>query len=449
MAHAEPTILIVGAGTFGVSTAYHLALETSQSKPSHITIIDRAPSTPHPAAAADTSRIIRADYASPLYCALANEALHAWFWTPELGPCFHKVGWLLLDEAGSTRTARVHETLRARGSHIMQDVPLSLDDGAESLAQRWGGVLAGTDTDRFARAYVNPDAGWADAKSATARFLETAARKGVKRVVGDVVDLIVNPTTARVEGARMADGRVLRADKVVVAAGAWTSALVAPVEEALGVEARERVERQARAMAVVSAYYRVDEQKVEKMVEGKMPCVIYGQVGEVVPPGRGQGLLKYTHAAARVVNTMVIGTKGEEISVPPMRRDQRLVPEGLKYRMKAGLTSKLTPECARGEPEYWRLCWDSCTPTEDLLLSQHPRISGLYIITGGSFCGYKYAPLVSLQTLPRHFFFVFEPGKANLLLQVPAEYWKVHGEGAGWTEQRIRERQSLGMEDGG
>ncbi|CAN8106480.1 unnamed protein product [Discula destructiva] len=399
MTTSEPTILIIGAGTFGVSTAYHLA--QTYADPSRIILIDREPSPPTAAAAIDTSRIIRADYASPVYCALANEALHAWFWTPELGPCFHRVGRLLLDEAGSTLTHRVFDTLRARGTHIMQDVPL-LDDGGGcqvALPRRWNGVLASTDTRGFGRAYFNPDAGWADAANATRRFLDTAVRKGVQRVVGDVVELLLGggggeeDGAGRVVGARMADGRVLRADKVVVAAGAWTSALVAPVEAAVGVvRGGERVERQARATAVVSAYYRVGEEAVGRMVCGEMPCVIYGRAGEVVPPWRDNGLLKYTNHAARVVNTVGMGGGGGVISVPPVGRDQRRVPERLKRETRAGLTSRLLPEFGRCEPESWRMCWDSCTPTDDLLLCEHPRVGSLYIITGGSFCGYKFLP---------------------------------------------------------
>jgi glycine/D-amino acid oxidase-like deaminating enzyme len=48
MADDEPTILIIGAGTFGTSTAYHLA--KTYKDPSKVTVVDRAPSPPKPAA---------------------------------------------------------------------------------------------------------------------------------------------------------------------------------------------------------------------------------------------------------------------------------------------------------------------------------------------------------------------------------------------------------------
>lgn len=398
-AHDEPTILIVGAGTFGVSTAYHLA--QTYTDPSHVTLLDRAPPSPDtssrrsPAAAAiDINRIIRADYPSPLYCNLANEAMHAWYWSPELGPHYHKVGWLRLDEAGSDRQARIHATLRARGTHLMQDVALS----AIAAGTRWPST-EGTDTSPFGQAYFNPDAGWVDAEKATARFAETAVKRGVRRVMGEVVELVCGGGGGGVRGVKTRDGRTWTADKIVLAAGAWTNALLAPAEHALGVAEADSAERQAQATACVSAYVRIEDEDVTRMTQvgQEMPCIIYGRAGEVIPAWKGVGLLKYNNSATKIVNTVTTAS-GRKISVPPppppprkMGDDDNDVPEGLKRETEGLLTSRLLPKLARDErPERWRVCWDSRTPTEDLLLCEHPGIRGLYIITGGGFCGYKY-----------------------------------------------------------
>lgn len=401
----EPTILIVGAGTFGVSTAYHLA--QAYTDPSRVTLIDREPPPPsarHAAAAAvDISRIIRADYPSAVYCNLANEAMHAWYWSNELGPHYHKVGWLMLDEEGSDLQARIHDTLRARGTHLMQSVALRDIAGGT----RWAST-EGTDTSAFGRAYFNPDAGWVDAEKATARFMETAVNKGVRRVVGDVVELSVDISTGRVRGVKTRDGRLWTADKIVLAAGAWTNLLLCPVEHALGVTEEDSAERQARATACVSAYFRLSDVDVETMtkVGSEMPCVIYGRAGEVVPAWKGVGMLKYNNSETKIVNT-VTTVSGRKISVPPPRGPKTgavgnhdNIPEGLKQVTEALLTSRLLPRLTRGKrPERWRVCWDSRTPTEDLLLCEHPGVHGLFIITGGSFCGYKF---VFTQAGPFH-----------------------------------------------
>src|SRR5689334_22504431 len=77
------SILIIGSGVFGLSTALALASRDVFAQ-SSITVIDRSdPSQPGAfpspdAASVDTSRIIRADYADPAYAALGDEAQVQW-----------------------------------------------------------------------------------------------------------------------------------------------------------------------------------------------------------------------------------------------------------------------------------------------------------------------------------------------------------------------------------
>ena len=146
-----PTVLIIGAGTFGTSTAYHLAKTYKDA--SRVTVVDRASSPPKPAAAIDINRVIRTDYPSELYCNLAHEAIHPWFWTEELGPTFHKVGWLYLNEEGSDISKRIKTTFECRGSNTAEDVSLG------ELETKWEGVLRGTEQKGFDRAYFNPEVG--------------------------------------------------------------------------------------------------------------------------------------------------------------------------------------------------------------------------------------------------------------------------------------------------
>ena len=246
---SSPTILIIGAGTFGTSTAYHLA-HACPSQASRVTIVDRNPSPPATAAAIDVNRIIRTDYAKPLYCGLANEALHGWFWSLDLQRYFHKTGWLVLEDGtGSSKASEgVRKVFKERG--FDQTVDVDVKGGA--VGARWKG-LEGSDLAGFESGYFNPEAGWVEAAGATANFMRVAEGKGVKRVIGSVKELILKDDGG-VKGVRLEDGTELTADKVVLAAGAWTSSLLSPVEDQLEIAERDRIERQARATAVVSAY---------------------------------------------------------------------------------------------------------------------------------------------------------------------------------------------------
>ena len=64
--------LVVGAGVFGASTAYHL----SKAKPkANIILIDRTPFPCPIAASHDINKAVRADYGDVFYCKLGLRTL--------------------------------------------------------------------------------------------------------------------------------------------------------------------------------------------------------------------------------------------------------------------------------------------------------------------------------------------------------------------------------------
>lgn len=373
----EPTILIVGAGTFGTSTAFHLA--KTYKDPSRVTVIDRSPSPPEPAAAIDVNRVIRTDYASKLYCNLAYEAIHDWFWAIELQAHFHMVGWLMLDEDGSTLSERVQQTFRDRGSDQTEEIALN------ELSQRYG-FLKDTATEGFRRGYFNPTAGWCDAPAATASIMEAVVERGVQRLTADVSELVVE--NGRLTGVRTDDGKTFTADKIVLAAGAWTSSLLSPVEDKLSFSEKDCIESQIRVTGAVAAYYKIGEEELQELTEAKMPIVVYGQAGEVVPASDNRRILKYSNTDGTFTNTITTSS-GRRITAPA-DQSQYEVPDQLKQETEEQITKKVMPQFAQGkQPEYWRICWDTFTPTEDLLMCQHPALENLYLATGGNFHSYK------------------------------------------------------------
>ncbi|TDZ34260.1 L-pipecolate oxidase [Colletotrichum trifolii] len=378
---AEPTVLIIGAGTFGTSTAYHLS--KTYKDPSRVTILDRwgsSRTSPKVAAAIDVNRIIRTDYVNPLYCNLANEAIHPWFWDIDLGHFFHKTGWVVLDEKGNEFTKNVRQTFRQRGSDYTKETDVN------DLSKRWG-ILNGMKRDDLGDAYFNPEAGWCDAAAATERFMAVAEKKGVKRVTAEVLELVFDPEKKQIAGAQTTDGRVWTADKIVLASGAWTSRLLAPVEDALRLEEHDRVERQIKAVGRISAYYTLSPLETDLLQD--MPVLVYGGRGILTPPSRENRILKINDLATEFVNT--IGREsGHQISVPSTRH-QEDVPERLKSESEA-LLGKMMPGFAAGRnPDRWRICWDAATPTGDWLLCKHPhpQLQNLHLVVGGNFSSYK------------------------------------------------------------
>ncbi|KAK3721985.1 hypothetical protein LTR37_002801 [Vermiconidia calcicola] len=375
----EPSVLIVGAGIFGTSTAYHLARKYGD--PSRITVLDRTASPPDPAASTDINKIIRADYSSHFYCDLAYEALHAWATWPALRAFYHRTGWIMLDEEGSDLSDRIRQVFSDRGHDPTYDVPIS------ELETHWKGIMRGTQLKGFKNAYWNPEAGWCDAAAATASLMEAAQKYGVKYATDDIKELCLEP--GRVRCLRTASGHEYTADQIVLATGAWTSSILSPAEDALQIEDRDRVERQAQAAGVAVAHYKMSNAEMDRLSD--MPVVVYGEHGEVIPPPKNC-LLKYTNSNT-FTNTFRTSS-GHEISVPP-DRDQRIVSDRLKRETEAMMAHKVIPTFTEGkQAEYWRLCWDARTPTQDWLLCRHPHpgLSNLYLAIGGSFHSYKFLP---------------------------------------------------------
>jgi len=384
----EPTVLIVGAGTFGTSTAYHLSHQYKD--PSRITIIDRwepmGPLAEKKAAAVDTNRIIRTDYESPMYCNLANEAIHPWFWNMAVQGHFHKTGWTVLDKKGGDFGDKVRKTFVERGGDYTRDVNVDELRKYDVLKDLCGGAEMG-------KGYFNPEAGWCDAERATMSFLRVATDKGVKRVTGEVAELTLDTSQRRVTGVRTSSGQSYTADKIVLATGAWTSALLSPVEDILQLPEKDCIERQITAVGRLSAYYTLSESETQSIMDSKMPVVVIGGQVDIIPPSQLKRTLKINDLQTEVIHSTTTRS-GKKITSPP-RMDQAHVPEELK-RDSAEVMRKAMPHfTSTHTPSRWRICFDAVTPTEDWLLCRHPQASldNVIIATGGSFHSYKFLPI--------------------------------------------------------
>ena len=88
----NPSVIIVGGGAFGTSTAYHL----SQRGYTNVRVLDRFAPPSKDAAATDLNKIVRYDYPNPLYSRLGQEAMDIWK-DPNsfLAGFFRPTGWIM------------------------------------------------------------------------------------------------------------------------------------------------------------------------------------------------------------------------------------------------------------------------------------------------------------------------------------------------------------------
>lgn len=227
------SVLIVGSGVFGLSILHEI-LQRPAFSDTILTLLDAAQTYPPPhSASIDTTRIIRADYASPDYAALARSAQTLWRtrdWAAD--GRYSESGLLLTADAGERGAAYVAAALANVRDPSHGGGPIFATPDAATIARAMRGAPADAAAGTGASGYLNPRSGWADAE-ATMRHLRarvealahahTPARATFLH--GTAVRVTSHARTRRATGVQLADGRLLAAELTILATGAWTPAL--------------------------------------------------------------------------------------------------------------------------------------------------------------------------------------------------------------------------------
>lgn len=201
-------VLVVGAGLMGSATAW-----AASRRGLSVAVVEQFEPGHRHGSSHGSARIVRRAYGDPLYTRLSGRAFELWreLETDAGRPVLRMLGGL--DFGPRRDVPAVAENLAAAG------VAHEVLDAAEA-ERRWPGM-------RFGGPVVyHPQAGTLDADAAVTAFLDGAVRRGARlRSSSRVVSL--RPDGAG-DGAAvtLADGAVLRAGQVVVAAGAWVGPLL-------------------------------------------------------------------------------------------------------------------------------------------------------------------------------------------------------------------------------
>ncbi|KAG6006499.1 hypothetical protein E4U54_000174 [Claviceps lovelessii] len=401
---APSSILIIGSGVFGLSTAWALT-KRERFLNTIITVVDDTSSgkfPPEDCASVDSSRIIRPDYADPDYATLAAEA--QWEWRKQGDEDLGGQG--RYSESGLVLTAYDSTVGVQPGTKSGMDYTKKSWENCVEVTKRAGSpadrirvldntdalnAYLGTDTYPGDWGYLNSLSGWADA----GKGMEWLYRRVEATGRVDFVKARVEQLTTegdRVTGARLANASCLAAEVVLVAAGAWTGGLV---------DLRGRVE----ATGHVLGYIDISEE--ERAVLSKQPVVLNLTSGLFIMPPRGNVVKVARHSfgylnPGTVHNALPPSPSLERrpivVSKPYTSRDGGRVhrmPHEADVHLRKGL-AELSP--IKGlEHRPWRetrLCWYSDTKDGDWLVDWHPGWKGLFIATGDSGHGYKFLPLL-------------------------------------------------------
>ncbi|KAI2793176.1 hypothetical protein POX_b03226 [Penicillium oxalicum] len=371
-------ILIVGGGVFGLSTALSLR---ERHPTAQITVVESAPiPNPH-GSSVDTSRIVRADYASAAYSKLANAAIKQWRSTAWGAEGRYTQNGLLLVYPGDGASAQAYARKSfANVRAIEGDNVIFLPSKKDVLDV----VPAyGEDLD-VAAGYVNWGSGWSDA-AAGVRYakqrLDADGQVKFKRAEVDTLLYDYSGARPRVSGVSLVGGETLEADLVILATGAWTGRLV---------------DMRGKAVATGQAIAYIKISDAEQKALEHLPTILNFATGIFIIPPRDNLLKIARHAygyrnpttvpipgANRTGETMAVSIPATDVPVP--MEGEEAFREALK---------QLLPRLADRPFVQTRLCWYTDTPKGDFIISYHPECDGLFLATGGSGHAYKFFPVI-------------------------------------------------------
>jgi sarcosine oxidase/L-pipecolate oxidase len=242
------SILILGAGVFGLSTAWALTQDARYAN-SKITVLERAAHFPaSDGSSIDSSRIVRADYPDSAYARLAGQAQEQWRGDWGADGRYTECGLAIFsgdddedlksseldgDDPDVAEKARLYaeKTLR----NVIEDLGLRVgarEEGGQATpfageaaarkAMGTTGGLVGT------QGYVNWTSGWAHAEEGMRYLWQKVVGTGrvEVRTGAEVSRLLFDSSRTDILGVELANGEQVKADITVMTMGAWAPKFV-------------------------------------------------------------------------------------------------------------------------------------------------------------------------------------------------------------------------------
>ncbi|KAK6855527.1 hypothetical protein PG995_007678 [Apiospora arundinis] len=376
-------VVVGGGGTIGSSTALHLL--RSGYTASNITVLDTYPIPSAQSAGNDLNKIMGIRLRNPVDKQLSLEAQDMWRHDELFKPYFHNTGRMDCEgtEKGIAALKQQYQTLL--------DVDVGLEKTTEWLDSE-DAILAKMpllerDQIKGWKAIFSQDGGWLAAAKAINAIGEELKRQGVNFGFGGAGAFkkpLFAPDGSTCIGVETVDGTKYYGDKVVLAAGAWSPALV-------------DLEEQCCSKAWVYAHMQLTPHEAAEY-QG-CPVVYHGDLGFFFEPNE--------HGVIKVCDEFPGFTRFLEqhqpygapaptrVSVPRShaKHPTDTYPDASEQSIRRAVAAFL-PRFQSKELFNRAMCW--CTDTADaaLLICEHPRWHNFILATGDSGHSFKLLPSI-------------------------------------------------------
>ncbi|PYH87651.1 fructosyl amine:oxygen oxidoreductase [Aspergillus ellipticus CBS 707.79] len=369
----QSTILIIGASTWGASTALHLARRGY----TNVTVLDAYHQPSAISAGNDVNKIV--SFTDPpadddpefvnktFFAALTKGFQH----DPVFKPHFHNVGNIMsaFSPGGLEHIGRRDR----RGADIVE-----LKDPEDFREAFPSGILSGP-LPGWEGYWRKTGAGWVHARNALVSAITEAQRLGVTFIGGDsegkVVRLLLSSDGSQdVIGAETADGKRHLASKVILAAGASADRFL-------------DFKKQLRPTAWTLAHIRMSPE--EAKAYRNLPVLFNADQGFFIEPDEEKHELKICDEHPGYCN-WIYDSDGERRSVPFARHQ---IPVESAERIR-GLLSATMPQLADRPFSFARICWCADTVDRNFLIDYHPDHPSLLLAVGASGRGFAHIPSI-------------------------------------------------------
>ncbi|KAI1210182.1 FAD dependent oxidoreductase [Annulohypoxylon truncatum] len=367
----QASILILGAGTFGLSTAYHLA----KAGYTNVTVLEKSATFPPELSAGnDLNKIIRAEYEDPFYAELALEAMNAWK-SPLFTPYYHETGYLLCNSAGAPEKSKISlqkslDSIRQRPEFENKITPVNSRDDIRKVAPAFDGPM-------LWKGYFNSYAGYAHAADAMTAVYSACIALGVTIHLNSTVQNLTYSDSGDIcTGAMTTKGTHYTASTTILTLGASLASIL------------PQIKRQIIAKGSPVAHIQLTPREAAQL--RGIPVTYARDLGFFFEPDVRTQQLKLCPANAGYTHYHHHhATSSGLLSLPPS--DNSFVAARDEAAIRRLLRETL-PELAERPLVGRRVCWCADTADSEYVIDFVPGKKGLVVVTGDSAHAFKMLP---------------------------------------------------------
>ncbi|KAL2316144.1 L-saccharopine oxidase [Schizosaccharomyces pombe] len=377
------TIVIVGCGVFGLSTAVELAKNRSFD---NIIAIDAEPVPSSMSAANDINKIVRPEYADLKYMKLALEAMEKWRNDPELSSVYFECGRLSTISKDPYR-ARFDEVAQRNLRKLLGDSALINLSSSEEIRKKYPLLFSNSPLRSDMQAVVNEHAGYANS-AASLKLLELKARElGVEFVFGKAgkfKKFVVNHSETDIDkndnhvSVQTEDGTIYHADTILLAVGAYLNAYLNTSHRVC-----------AKGLPVAHIQLTDEEFKIYK----NMPIIFDPDCAYAFPPNPVTKLIKLASTGYEYVCNVETDydENSKVVSIPHSGPSKSSLPKYAIIQMRRFLDTFL-PDLADRSLINTKMCWISDTEDANFLIDKVPQFDNVFVANGDSGHAFKFLP---------------------------------------------------------